>query len=121
MGIPSSRNTKLHHYPALFLAQQKYCLEGDSNPSILPSQLTNSRTAYIHEEITKKENKLHEKPTPVADLVPGQPIWHQDPLTKKWLPGAAQEKLQEPHSFSIVSQDTTHPAESSINFAICEE
>ena len=78
-----------------------------SNLSILPSQLTNSRTAYIREEITKKENKLHEKPTPVADLVPGQPIWHQDPLTKKWLPGAVQEKLQEPHSYSITSQDTT--------------
>ena len=59
-----------------------------SDISILPSQLTNSRTAYIREEITKKENKLHEKPTPVADLVPGQPIWHQDPLTKKWFPGA---------------------------------
>ena len=54
-----------------------------STLSILPSQLTNSRTAYIHEEITKKENKLHKKPTPVVDLVPGQPIWHQDPLTKK--------------------------------------
>ena len=78
-----------------------------SNLSILPSQLTNSRTAYIREEIAKKENKLHEKPTPVADLVPGQPIWHQDLLTKKWLPGAVQEKLQEPHSYSIVSQDTT--------------
>ena len=78
-----------------------------SNLSILPSQLTNNRTAYIHEEIAKKENKLHEKPTPVADLVPGQPIWHQDPLTKKWLPGAAKEKLQEPHSYSIISQDTT--------------
>ena len=78
-----------------------------SNLFILPSQLTNSRTAYIHEEIAKKENKLHEKPTPVADLVPGQPMWHQDPLTKKWLPGAVQEKLQEPHSYSIVSQDTT--------------
>ena len=78
-----------------------------SNLSILPSQLTNSRTAYICEEIAKKENKLHEKPTPVADLVPGQPIWHQDPLTKKWLPGTVQEKLQEPHSYSITSQDTT--------------
>ena len=78
-----------------------------SNLSILPLQLTNSRTAYIREEITKKENKLHEKPTPVVDLVPGQPIWHQDPLTKKWLPGAVQEKLQEPHSYSITSQDTT--------------
>ena len=78
-----------------------------SNLSILPSQLTNSRTTYIREEITKKENKPHEKPTPVADLVPGQPIWHQDPLTKKWLPGAVQEKLQEPHSYSITSQDTT--------------
>ena len=78
-----------------------------SNLSILPSQLTNSRTAYICKEIAKKENKLHEKPTPVADLVPGQPIWHQDPLTKKWLPGAVQEKLQEPHSYSITSQDTT--------------
>ena len=78
-----------------------------SNLSILPSQLTNSRTAYIHEEIAKKENKLHEKPTPVADLVPGQPIWHQDLLTKKWLPGAVQEKLQEPHSYSITSQHTT--------------
>ena len=78
-----------------------------SNLSILPSQLTNSRTAYIHEEIAKKENKLHEKPTLVADLVPGQSIWHQDPLTKKWLPGTVQEKLQEPHSYSITSQDTT--------------
>ena len=78
-----------------------------SNLSILPSQLTNSRTAYIHEEITKKENKLHEKPTPVADLVPGQPIWHQDPLTKKWLPGAVQEKLEAPHSYCITLQDTT--------------
>ena len=78
-----------------------------SNLSIPPSQLTNSRTAYICEEIAKKENKLHEKPTPVADLVPGQPIWHQDPLTKKWLPGAVQEKLQEPHSYSLISQDTT--------------
>ena len=78
-----------------------------SNLSILSSQLTNTRTAYIHEEIAKKENKLHEKPTPVADLVPGQPIWHQDPLTKKWLPGTVQEKLQELHSYSIVSQDTT--------------
>ena len=82
-----------------------------SNLSILPSQLTNSRTAYIREEIAKKENKLHEKPTPVADLVPGQPIWHQDPLTKKWLPGAVQEKLQEPHSYSITSQDTTGETE----------
>ena len=27
-------------------------------------------------------------------------------LTKKWLPGAVQEKLQEPHSYSIRSQDT---------------
>ena len=59
-----------------------------SNLSILPSQLSNSRTAYINEEIAKKESKLHEKPTPVADLLPGQHIWHKDPLTKKWLPGA---------------------------------
>ena len=73
----------------------------------MPSQLTNSRTAYICEEIIKKENKLHEKPTPVADLVPGKPIWHQDPLTKKWLRGTVQEKLKEPHSYSITSQDTT--------------
>ena len=76
-----------------------------SNLPILPSQLTNSRTTYISEEIAKKE--LHEKPTPVADLIPGQPIWHQDPPTNKWLPGAVQEKLQEPHSYSITSQDTT--------------
>ena len=78
-----------------------------SNLSNLPSQLTNSRTAYIHEEITKKENKIHEKPTLNADLVPGQPILDQDPLPKKWLPGEVQEKLQEPHSYSITSEDTT--------------
>ena len=89
--------------PAEILFERRF----RSNLSILPSQLTNSRTAYIHEEITKKENKLHEKPTPVADLVPGQPMWHQDPLTMKWLPGAVQEKLQKPHSYSITSQDTT--------------
>ena len=64
------------------------------------------RTACICEEIAKKENNLYEKPTLVADVVPGQPIWHQDPLMKRWLPGAVQEKIQESHSYSIVSQVT---------------
>ena len=108
-GIPSSRNIELHHYRAQFQVQQKYCLEGNSDPTFL-SCPHSSPTAELHISVTKlprrKTNSM-KKPTPVADLVPGQPIWHQDPLTKKWLPGTVQEKLQEPHSYSIISQDTT--------------
>ena len=35
------------------------------------------------------------------DLEIGQPIWHQDPHMKKWLPGYIHEELEEPHSYGI--------------------
>ena len=35
------------------------------------------------------------------DLEVGQPIWHQDPHTKKWNTGAIHEELEEPHSYTI--------------------
>ena len=55
------------------------------------------------EEIAKKENKLyttgHIKTE--MDLKVGQPIWHQDPHTKKWNTGTIHEELEEPHSYTI--------------------
>ena len=35
------------------------------------------------------------------DLEFGQPIWHQDPHTKKWNTGTIHEELEEPHSYTI--------------------
>ena len=31
----------------------------------------------------------------------GQPIWHQDPHTKKWNTGTIHEELEEPYSYTI--------------------
>ena len=35
------------------------------------------------------------------DLEVGQPIWYQDPHTKKWNTGILHEELEEPHSYTI--------------------
>ena len=57
-----------------------------SNLTLLPSQLMNTRISRQREEIAKKENKLYtsENLNTELDLKVGQPIWHQDPHTKKW-------------------------------------
>ena len=55
------------------------------------------------EEITKKENKLYTTGhiDTEMDLEVGQPIWHQDPHTKKWNTGTIHKELEEPHSYTI--------------------
>ena len=55
------------------------------------------------EEIAKKENKLYTTGhiDTEMDLEVGQPIWHQDPHTKKWNTGTIYEELEEPHSYTI--------------------
>ena len=54
------------------------------------------------EEIAK-ENKLYTTGhiDIEMDLEVGQPIWHQDPHTKKWNTGTIHEELEEPHSYTI--------------------
>ena len=67
----------------------------------------NPRISKQWEEIAKKENKLYTtgQIDTEMDLEVGQPIWHQDPHTKKWNTGTIQEELEEPHSYTI--QDST--------------
>ena len=74
-----------------------------SNLSIIPSQLMNPRISKQWEEIAKKENKLYTTGhiDTEMDLEVGQPIWHQDPHTKKWNTGTIHEELEEPHSYTI--------------------
>ena len=74
-----------------------------SNLSIIPSQLMNPRISKQREEIKKKENKLYttDHIDTEMDLEVGQPIWHQDPHTKKWNTGTNYEELEEPHSYNI--------------------
>ena len=51
----------------------------------------------------KKENKLYTTGyiDTEMDLEVGQPIWHQDPHTKKWNTGTIYEELEEPYSYTI--------------------
>ena len=74
-----------------------------SNLTLLPSQLMNTRISRQREEIAKKENKLYtsENLNTELDLEVGQPIWHQDPHTKKWNAGTIHEELEEPHSYTV--------------------
>ena len=74
-----------------------------SNLSIIPSQLMNPRISKQCEEIAKKENKLYTTGhiDTEMDLEVGQPIWHQDPHTKKWNTGTIHEELEEPLSYTI--------------------
>ena len=73
-----------------------------SNLLILPSQLMNNRISRQREEIAKKEQKyIRTGPGSEMDLEIGQPIWHQDHLTKKWHPGRIHEELEEPHSCNV--------------------
>ena len=55
------------------------------------------------EEIAKKTNKLYTKGhiNTEMDLEVGQPIWHQNPHTKKWNTGTIYEELEEPHLYTI--------------------
>ena len=73
-----------------------------SNLSIIPSQLMNPRISKQREEIVKK-NKLYTTGhiDTEMDLEVGQPIWHQDPHTKKWNTGTIYEELEEPHLYTI--------------------
>ena len=63
----------------------------------------NLRISKQPEEIAKKENKLYTTGhiNTEMDLEVGQPIWHQDPHTKKWNTGIIHEELEEPHSYTI--------------------
>ena len=74
-----------------------------SNLTLLPSQLMNTQISHQREEIAKKENKLYtsENLNTELDLEVGQPIWHQDPHTKKWNAGTIHEELEEPHSYTV--------------------
>ena len=73
-----------------------------SNLSIIPLQLMNPWISKQWEEIAK-ENKLYTTGhiDTEMDLEVGQPIWHQDPHTKKWNTGTIYEELEEPHSYTI--------------------
>ena len=74
-----------------------------SNLSIIPSQLMNPWISKQWEEIAKKENKLYTTGhiDTEMDLEVDQPIWHQDPHTKKWNTETIHEELEEPHSYTI--------------------
>ena len=62
----------------------------------------NNRISHQREEIAKKEQKyIRTGPGSEMDLEIGQPIWHQDPHTKKWHPRCIHEELEEPYSYSI--------------------
>ena len=79
-----------------------------SNLSILPSQLMNDRITYIHEQITRKENRIlteEKNSTSELELESGQAVWHQDPQTKNWNSGWIIEKSKEPNSFHIESKE----------------
>ena len=108
-GIPSSRNTELHHYPALFLAQQKYCLEGDSDP-IFPSYHHSSPTAELHISVRKLPRR---KTSSMKSQLQLQ-ILYQDNLygirihsPRNGYQVQCKKNFREPHSYSIISQDTT--------------
>ena len=63
----------------------------------------NPRISKQREEIAKKENKLYTTGyiDTEMDVEVGQPIWHQDPHTKKWNTGTIYEELEEPYSYTI--------------------
>ena len=73
-----------------------------SNLSLLPSQMMNNMIIWLRKELARKEGKFEPREhTPVENLDPGQPIWYQDPSTKRWNTGTVREKLDEPQSYSI--------------------
>ena len=78
-----------------------------SNLSLLPSQLMNPRISKQREEIARKEQNFHQIGSEL-DLEVGQPIWHQDPKTKKWTSGRIHQQLEEPHSYAIQDSDGTY-------------
>ena len=90
--------------------QQKYYLADNSDPTFPPSPHS-SLTPELHTSVKKlsrwKTNSTQNQ-LQLQIFVPGQPLWQQDPLTKKWSPGAVHEKIQEQHSYSIASQGTTY-------------
>ena len=79
-----------------------------SNLTVLPSQLMNSTIKKQRELIAKKENKFYpqnKNSTTEMPLEVGQKIWHQDPHTKKWIPGTIQEFCKEPNSYILKSEN----------------
>ena len=79
-----------------------------SNLTVLPSQLMNSTIKKQRELIAKKENKFYPQnrsSTTEMSLEVGQKIWHQDPHTKKWIPGTIQEFCKEPNSYILKSEN----------------
>ena len=79
-----------------------------SDLTMLPSQLMNSTINKQRELIAKKENKFYpqnKSSTTEMPLEIGQKIWHQDPNTKKWIPGIIQEFCKEPNSYILKSQN----------------
>ena len=79
-----------------------------SNLTVLPSQLMNSTIKKQRELIAKKENKFYPQnrnSTTEMPLEVGQKIWHQDPHTKKWIPGTIQEFCKEPNSYILKSEN----------------
>ena len=79
-----------------------------SDLTVLPSQLMNSTIKKQRELIAKKEGKFYPQnrnSTTEMPLEIGQKIWHQDPNTKKWIPGIIQEFCKEPNSYILKSQN----------------
>ena len=68
----------------------------------------NSTIKKQRELIAKKENKFYPQnrsSTTEMPLEGGQKIWHQDPHTKKWIPGIIQEFCKEPNSYILKSEN----------------
>ena len=87
----------------------KILLEGDSDPTFL-SCPHSSPTAELHISVRKsprrKTNSMKSQ-FQLQILCQNNLYGIRIQSPRKWLPGAVQEKLQEPHSYSITSQDTT--------------
>ena len=68
----------------------------------------NSTIKKQRELIAKKEGKFYpqnKNSTTEMPLEVGQKIWHQDPNTKKWIPGIIQEFCKEPNSYVLKSEN----------------
>ncbi|ELU18417.1 hypothetical protein CAPTEDRAFT_213123 [Capitella teleta] len=73
------------------------------SPLMTPSTLTTEQKMELNQR-----RSAHLNPSgPQPSLTPEQPIWIEDPASKKWYPGTAQHPDDAPHSW-WVHNDSSH-------------
>ncbi|ELU03584.1 hypothetical protein CAPTEDRAFT_186136 [Capitella teleta] len=73
------------------------------SPLMTPSTLTTEQKMELNQRRSAHLNPSGTQPS----LTPKQPIWIQDPASKKWYPGTAQHPDDAPHSW-WVHDDSSH-------------